>query len=460
MKRKSQLWINKALIIGTTVICLTHLPAMSNAMETNGSIVTGQLEDALVELENRAADIWGPDNVWVPQPKVWVQYEYDFGERSFVDFEKGVANVQILLRVDDKPGRGMVLAHLRQGLGNLILAEARDSVEMIKAQKSWKQLSGQKGGKAPKLPDRKDIQVYIVRQGDSLWKIARRVRMKTKELAKLNGLVKDAVLPVGLPLKVMVYSSHDLTLESAPQPKAKDPLLLDQIRMADGRPVSQSLVREFVTELVGNQPSEIEKVTGADGITRLAVGVKFKLVSNHMEIRARKFHPLVLSYAKKYKLDPAIIMAIIHTESVFNPRARSRTPAYGLMQIVPHSGGTEAYRTIYGKKRKLTFHYLYDPENNIELGVAYFNILKNRYMGKILDSTSRTYCAVAAYNTGASNVGRAFVSKKSINLAAPVINSLGPQEVYARLVGSLPFKESRNYISKVLKRALMYEKWQ
>jgi hypothetical protein len=52
---------------------------------------------------------------------------------------------------------------------------------------------------------------------------------------------------------------------------AKDPLLLDQIRMTDGRPVPRWLVTGFVKEIVERKPPETEKVVGEDGIERMAV---------------------------------------------------------------------------------------------------------------------------------------------------------------------------------------------
>ena len=447
-------------MIGTTSIFLAGLPAMAAAMDAQRSGINEPAGNDLAELERRTADIWGPDNVWIPSPHVLVQYETDLGERSSVDFENGVVQVQILLKAGDNPGREIVLAHLRQGVGNLILREAKDPVEMIKAQGSETRPAVPNNVPAAALPAGREIRVYLVRRGDSLWKIARQFRMKTEELAKLNGLTADKTLNPGLPLKVMVYSSHDLTLDSAPPSPSKDPLLLDQIRMVDGRPVPPWLVREFAAEVVGDKPHATKKVVGADGVERLAVGVSFKLVSNHLEVRARKFHSLVQSHAQKHELDPAVIMAIIHTESFFNPRARSRTPAYGLMQLSPSTGAREAFRMLYAKKQKLTAQYLYNPKNNIELGTAYFNILENKYMGKILDPKSRTYCAVGAYNAGAANVGRAFISKKSFNQAAPVVNRLKPTEVYARLVASLPYSESRNYVRKVFSRTRLYREWQ
>jgi soluble lytic murein transglycosylase-like protein len=351
------------------------------------------------------------------------------------------------------------MAHLHQGVGNLILREAEDPLEMFKIRGSETYLPEQEDDEETELAAGSEIRTHLVRQGDSLWKIARQFGMQPKALAELNDLDPEEVLSVGRPLKVVTFSSHDLTLDSTPQNQAKDPPLLDQIRMTDGRPVPHWLVRDFAREVLENEPLKVDKVVGADGIERLAVGVEFMLVPNHLEVRARKYYPLVLRQAERHKLEAALIMAIIHTESVFNPRARSGAPAYGLMQLVPEGGALEAYRMAHGKEEILTPEYLYDPKNNIELGSAYFSILKNRYMAEINDPTSRTYCAVAAYNAGASNVGNAFVPIKSIKHATPKINRLDPPDVYKRLVDALPFEESRDYVRKVLERVEFYRDW-
>ena len=415
--------------------------------------------DWLARLEFQAGIIWGADNIWLPEPDLVVQYEPDLGERSMVDLKRGKACVQILLKANDDPGREAVLAHLKQGVGNLILREPEDPVGMLK-NRDKKNLSPVVAESGPmEMPPGKGIRIYLIEKGDSLWKISRRFGMKIDNLCRLNNLSKKDALQVGRLIKVLVYDSHDLTLDSGPDNRSDGPLLLDQIRMVDGRPVSPSMVRDFAEELLENHPPKLEKITGKDGIERLTVSIEFTLVSNHVEIRARKFYPMVWKQAEKYDVDPAVVMAIIHTESMFNPMARSNAPAYGLMQLVPDGGGLEAYNTMSEESRKLTPQYLYDPEYNIELGTAYYNILKNKYMGAIDEPVSRKYCAVAAYNAGASNVGYAFISEKSINQAAPEINRLAPLEVYQRLIKKLPSKESRDYVRKVFERVKLYRDW-
>lgn len=446
-------------MIWAAAIFVAGHSSAAKAIESDIAVKITAQEKLYAELESRAADIWGADNVWLPGPKQWVQYEYDLGERSIVDFATGVACVQILIKADDDPNRQLVLAHLRQGVGNLILGNARDPLDMM-AKAIARRNQPVKEATSPVAPGPgNEVRVYLLRKGDSLWKVARRFRMSVEALAKLNDLDEQATLATGQPLKVIVFATHDLTLDSSPRPQSDDPLLLNQIRMVDGSPVPRWMVRDFAAEAVENPTRKTIKVIGADGFERQAVSVEFKLVANHLEIRARKFQPLVSSYAEKYNLDPAVIMAIIHTESRFNPRARSRTPAYGLMQLVPTSGALDAYHKLYGENRKLTSKYLYNPKNNIELGVAYFNVLKNNYMKSIKDPASRTYCAVAAYNAGAANVGRAFIERKSIQKAAPTINNLEPQQVYTRLVDDLPFKESRKYVKKVVTRRKVYRNW-
>lgn len=174
--------------------------------------------------------------------------------------------------------------------------------------------------------------------------------------------------------------------------------------------------------------------------------------------RASNYSARILAESERRDVEASLLLAVIHTESAFNPMARSQVPAYGLMQIVPTTAGLDATEYVYGKQTLLAPSALYDPEQNIELGAAYLWILNNRYLRKIENPLSRYYCVVAAYNTGAGNVAKAFTGRRNVTEAAPIINKMSPDEVYAHLIKNLPYDETKNYLKKVVTRAEGYRK--
>jgi len=96
---------------------------------------------------------------------------------------------------------------------------------------------------------------------------------------------------------------------------------------------------------------------------------------------------LVREAADRHSMDPALVRAVIETESNWNPRAYSHKGAGGLMQLIP----TTAQR--YGA------YDLFDPQQNINAGVKHLKWLLERYNGN-LD------LALAAYNAGEGAVDR------------------------------------------------------
>jgi soluble lytic murein transglycosylase-like protein len=113
---------------------------------------------------------------------------------------------------------------------------------------------------------------------------------------------------------------------------------------------------------------------------------------------------LVREAAERHRVDPALVRAVIETESNWNPNAYSRKGAGGLMQLVP----TTAQR--FGAND------VFNPQQNIDAGVKYLRTLLERYNGN-LD------LALAAYNAGEGAVDRAH--------------------------GIPSFRETRNYVQKV-----------
>lgn len=182
------------------------------------------------------------------------------------------------------------------------------------------------------------------------------------------------------------------------------------------------------------------------------------LPKNRMRNKARQYLPLVKKYSKEFQIPADVMMAIMHTESHFNPLARSHIPAFGLMQIVPRSAGRDASRVIFSKKKLLSAGFLYKPENNIKVGAAYLNVLSFRYLKKIENPVSRLYCMVAAYNTGSANVARAFTPVPKMQEAVSVINGMSNQQVLMRLIKYLPQRETKEYVEKVLKRRKLYSR--
>jgi hypothetical protein len=113
---------------------------------------------------------------------------------------------------------------------------------------------------------------------------------------------------------------------------------------------------------------------------------------------------LVREASERHHVDPALVRAVIETESNWNPRAYSHKGAGGLMQLIP----TTAQR--YGA------YDVFNPQQNIDAGVRHLKSLLQRYNGN-LD------LALAAYNAGEGAVDRAH--------------------------GIPAFRETRNYVQKV-----------
>jgi len=183
-----------------------------------------------------------------------------------------------------------------------------------------------------------------------------------------------------------------------------------------------------------------------------------KMPADSMIRKAKTFKKEVLANSQKQEIPAELVFAIMHSESSFNPMARSHIPAFGLMQIVPKSAGVDSYQYLYKKKKILSSEYLYDSSKNITIGSGYLHILYYRYLRKITNPQSRLYCTIAAYNTGAGNVAKTFIGNRNINKAAITINKLTPKQVYTKLMSNLPYNETKKYLKKVNDRVAAYNK--
>jgi membrane-bound lytic murein transglycosylase C len=192
----------------------------------------------------------------------------------------------------------------------------------------------------------------------------------------------------------------------------------------------------------------------ANGVSKMVFYVQMNMVNAHVDKRALQYADSVRRHAEGAQVSRSLVFAVIRTESAFNPYAVSSAPAYGMMQLVPSSGGREAYRKAKGQDLMPSKEYLFDADNNIELGSTYLSVLFNDTpLREIRDPVSREYCAIAAYNTGPSNVFRAFSKQRGKarqEEAIDRINAMKPDEVYDALRTKLPYEETRGYVAKVV----------
>jgi membrane-bound lytic murein transglycosylase C len=257
----------------------------------------------------------------------------------------------------------------------------------------------------------------------------------------LKNAVTTTILTPEDPRAVDLFSDKEIVLTDDKPPYLYG-LVLDQ----QNRPMSTPEEAEpFAAYLLEKKSGT--RIIDQDGTKKTAHYVTMAMVSNLAVKQADKYRPLVHQFAQQYDISPSLVFAIIRTESNFNPYAVSSAPAYGLMQLVPTSGGREAYRRARGKDVAPSRDYLFDPANNVELGTAYLNVLMFNQLEDVEHNVSREYCVIAAYNTGPSNVFRTFSRDRVA--AVNQINGLQPAGVYDQLHEHLPYQETRHYLEKV-----------
>ena len=127
-----------------------------------------------------------------------------------------------------------------------------------------------------------------------------------------------------------------------------------------------------------------------------------------------EYDTLIRRASNRYGVDIALVKAVIHTESHFNPEATSHKGASGLMQLMPKTAA------IYGIRD------LYNPKQNIEAGVRHLRYLLGKYRNNMKH-------AIAAYNAGETAVKK-----------------------YA---GIPPYPETQKYVTKVLRYHGFYSTW-
>ena len=137
------------------------------------------------------------------------------------------------------------------------------------------------------------------------------------------------------------------------------------------------------------------------------------------------------THAQAQRLDPYLVLALIRQESLFDPQAVSRARAYGLMQLLP-STATKLLQPLPGAELRLA-----DPDRNIALGTRYLRQLLSRYEDNLI-------LGLAGYNAGPDAVEK--------------WRSRFPHAEADEFVEHISYRETRNYVKKVLRNYRTYRR--
>jgi soluble lytic murein transglycosylase len=137
--------------------------------------------------------------------------------------------------------------------------------------------------------------------------------------------------------------------------------------------------------------------------------------------------------AQEAGIDPSWAYAILRAESAWMSDARSGADARGLMQLLPSTAA------LVAKRNGLSWgggDTLYDPVTNIILGTRYLAQMASRFSGSI-------WLASAAYNAGPGKVDQWLETRGSL-----------PPDLF---VATIPYKETREYVARVMSFAVIYD---
>lgn len=195
--------------------------------------------------------------------------------------------------------------------------------------------------------------------------------------------------------------------------------------------VKEQIRMDHAQELLGPtyKTSAVQHVEGKQNIQdNIFNKVQSALPEKH-KAKAAEITAAIIEESERHGLDPVFTLAVIQTESGFNPNAKGKMGDSGLMQILPDTAkwiAQESDLTWEGKKA------LFDPVYNIKIGTAYFAHLRSEF-----HSVPKDY--LRAYNSGPKAARKAKPLKtkqatKANKDPKPQLNAHILNKIYARKV--------------------------
>lgn len=417
-----------------------------------------QQEEAFLAYKRQVELQWG--EFLGSTSTLWVEYSATLGARTAVDYENGEVVVETIVEGNSSQSEQNAIQRNQAALEELIAREAKargalaDQLALPGTQTSVNTSSAKQYAKttiakgretARAKPDiiqaAKDYDKYLRANFDREYATAKTKQTRIRQEQAVANPKSVAAKPP---------SQTELVQHERREQQARERARQADAKLQRAKPKLEK-TRQPVTYT--------EPVKGKDGKTRTKVTTVIPMVPNHVQRRAEQFRSAVDKEAKRFGIDPALAYAVIHTESYFNPKAKSYIPAYGLMQLVPRSGARDAYQYIYKKDKLLDDDYLYRPDKNVELGCGYLKKIRQVYFSKVKDDETALFMTIAAYNTGVGNVARALTGTTRLSASADAANSMSAGKTYSTLMKKLPYDETKNYLQKVSERRKLYASW-
>lgn len=392
--------------------------------------------------KNNIQKVWGHDTVVLDSRYEWVEYNDNFLSRSIVNFEKGNAIVEVAVDLD--ADQNEINEKLTEAIYNLMVSRGSTCPYRSNVDQSIPITQN------PILEGLLDFSGYNI----DLTKEQASTKMTSTKKIPPQPVVRGSKLNIPQKRNNKKESPKNKTLariKLEEKEKSKEQTQENELRKVDE---TKAIIAYQIAEQSTKSTSQ---VMGDDGTKRKIVYINMPLVSDNISKSAAMYKDIVKKYSERFQIEQPLIFAVIEQESSFNPKATSHVPAYGLMQLVPTSGGIDAYSFVYGVKKAPTRSYLFEPDNNIELGTAYLRILYNQF-AEIKDEHCKRLCVIASYNTGAGNVSRAFIGTTRLSNAYDEINKFNYNQLFLHLTNNLSTNEARNYVKGVTQKREKYIK--